>query len=171
MTTFLLPSEHPRLRIQRRREDGEGVQNSVAICVQFRITADNRDGGQRQNRTADTGARRRALLASASCDGERRAATPVGRGSPRPCAIEMMARDEPPTRGRGAAHCSRQRAAAASAERLRRLAGNPSDLVLSRWWPETESNRRHGDFQSPALPTELPGQRDTALMGDRRARN
>src|SRR6266480_3572334 len=23
--------------------------------------------------------------------------------------------------------------------------------------PGTESNRRHGDFQSPALPTELPG--------------
>ncbi len=23
------------------------------------------------------------------------------------------------------------------------------------WWSETESNRRHGDFQSPALPTEL----------------
>ncbi len=27
-----------------------------------------------------------------------------------------------------------------------------------QWWPGTESNRRHGDFQSPALPTELPGQ-------------
>ena len=27
-----------------------------------------------------------------------------------------------------------------------------------KWWPETESNRRHGDFQSPALPTELSGQ-------------
>ena len=27
------------------------------------------------------------------------------------------------------------------------------------WCPETESNRRHGDFQSPALPTELSGQR------------
>ena len=25
-------------------------------------------------------------------------------------------------------------------------------------WPGTESNCRHGDFQSPALPTELPGQ-------------
>ena len=25
------------------------------------------------------------------------------------------------------------------------------------WWPGTESNCRHGDFQSPALPTELPG--------------
>ena len=26
------------------------------------------------------------------------------------------------------------------------------------WWPETESNRRHEDFQSSALPTELSGQ-------------
>ncbi len=28
---------------------------------------------------------------------------------------------------------------------------------LRMWWPKTESNRRHGDFQSPALPTELLG--------------
>ena len=27
------------------------------------------------------------------------------------------------------------------------------------WWPGTESNRRHADFQSAALPTELPGRR------------
>ena len=27
------------------------------------------------------------------------------------------------------------------------------------WCPEAESNHRHGDFQSPALPTELSGQR------------
>ncbi len=26
-----------------------------------------------------------------------------------------------------------------------------------KWCPGTESNCRHGDFQSPALPTELPG--------------
>ena len=30
------------------------------------------------------------------------------------------------------------------------------------WWPETESNCRHGDFQSPALPTELSGQKGIA---------
>src|SRR5689334_17693971 len=29
--------------------------------------------------------------------------------------------------------------------------------IQEMWWPGTESNRRHGDFQSPALPTELPG--------------
>src|SRR5438067_9554218 len=28
---------------------------------------------------------------------------------------------------------------------------------LSPQWPGTESNRRHADFQSAALPTELPG--------------
>src|SRR5690606_9549216 len=27
----------------------------------------------------------------------------------------------------------------------------------TKWWPGRESNPRHGDFQSPALPTELPG--------------
>ena len=32
-----------------------------------------------------------------------------------------------------------------------------SGWFLEFWWPGTESNRRHGDFQSPALPTELPG--------------
>ena len=26
------------------------------------------------------------------------------------------------------------------------------------WWDGTESNRRHEDFQSSALPTELPSQ-------------
>ena len=27
---------------------------------------------------------------------------------------------------------------------------------IKRWWLGTESNRRHMDFQSIALPTELP---------------
>ncbi len=29
--------------------------------------------------------------------------------------------------------------------------------VIDFWWPGTESNCRHADFQSAALPTELPG--------------
>ncbi len=28
----------------------------------------------------------------------------------------------------------------------------------NRWCPGSELNQGHGDFQSPALPTELPGQ-------------
>src|SRR5882762_3790883 len=30
-------------------------------------------------------------------------------------------------------------------------------VTLRNWCPGAESNHRHGDFQSPALPTELPG--------------
>src|SRR5438132_10987309 len=33
------------------------------------------------------------------------------------------------------------------------------DLPAVKWCPGAESNHRHGDFQSPALPTELPGHR------------
>ena len=28
-------------------------------------------------------------------------------------------------------------------------------VEVKKWWPGAESNRRHRDFQSPALPTEL----------------
>jgi hypothetical protein len=31
-----------------------------------------------------------------------------------------------------------------------------TSLPLQKWWLGTESNRRHEDFQSSALPTELP---------------
>src|SRR5262245_44874889 len=45
--------------------------------------------------------------------------------------------------------------------RLRRfaaLATQPSHAIESEgWWPGPESNQRHRDFQSRALPTELPG--------------
>src|SRR5690606_14360894 len=37
--------------------------------------------------------------------------------------------------------------------------GRAFSKYLKTWWPGTESNRRHGDFQSPALPTELPGRK------------
>ncbi len=30
---------------------------------------------------------------------------------------------------------------------------------MNEWCPDSESNQGHGDFQSPALPTELSGQR------------
>ena len=36
---------------------------------------------------------------------------------------------------------------------------SPHFALRAKWWPEVESNHRHGDFQSPALPTELSGQR------------
>ncbi len=39
---------------------------------------------------------------------------------------------------------------------------------MNKWCPDSESNQGHGDFQSPALPTELSGQRG-ALNRNRRA--
>ncbi len=37
------------------------------------------------------------------------------------------------------------------------------DISKEIWWPGTESNCRHGDFQSPALPTELPGRGEGSI--------
>ena len=52
--------------------------------------------------------------------------------------------------------------------------------IIVEWWLGTESNRRHEDFQSSALPTELPslnmklnggadGIRTRGLLRDRQA--
>ena len=54
----------------------------------------------------------------------------------------VMSHDAVRCGGRGA------RMEAALCEPLQRL-----------WWPGSESNQRHADFQSAALPTELPGRR------------
>jgi hypothetical protein len=52
--------------------------------------------------------------------------------------------------------------------RARRLGSarkkGPAGAGPGRWWPRTESNRRHGDFQSPALPTELLGHWNTTAQ-------
>src|SRR5690554_2658636 len=45
------------------------------------------------------------------------------------------------------------------AEQLENTKAASGEAAFLIWCPETESNRRHGDFQSPALPTELSGQR------------
>jgi hypothetical protein len=44
--------------------------------------------------------------------------------------------------------------------------------LLISWWPGVELNHRHADFQSAALPTELPGRRGRARIrpGSRRDR-
>ena len=41
---------------------------------------------------------------------------------------------------------------------LARRCSTTEPLPLKKWCPEAELNHRHGDFQSPALPTELSGQ-------------
>ena len=60
----------------------------------------------------------------------------------------------------------------ASAGIFSRPARRPRKKCPIKWWPRTESNRRHGDFQSPALPTELLGHggRRCGEPGSRRRR-
>src|SRR5690606_2421508 len=55
------------------------------------------------------------------------------------------------------------------------LGGSSGFVMPPEWWPGRESNPRHGDFQSPALPTELPGRcnapgREAAKPASARAR-
>ena len=42
----------------------------------------------------------------------------------------------------------------------------PQGCSFYGWCPEAESNHRHGDFQSPALPTELSGQQMNLFIND-----
>src|SRR5271155_999993 len=50
-------------------------------------------------------------------------------------------------------------------ESAMRIAPNPP-MSLKKWCPGAELNHRHTDFQSVALPTELPGRRERALIED-----
>jgi hypothetical protein len=34
---------------------------------------------------------------------------------------------------------------------------------MMKWWPGRELNPRHADFQSAALPTELPGRKEARI--------
>src|ERR1035438_756312 len=61
---------------------------------------------------------------------------------------------------------SRRRTGSRSHQCSARFAESPAELpprrqtpqsVACSWWPGTGSNRRHADFQSAALPAELPG--------------
>lgn len=40
----------------------------------------------------------------------------------------------------------------------------PLESEAQIWWPGAESNHGHGDFQSPALPTELPGHKSERVL-------
>src|SRR5437762_11777370 len=51
-------------------------------------------------------------------------------------------------------------------KRFRTVRKLVDSVELRRWWRVAESNRRHYDFQSYALPTELPRHsRETARRG------
>jgi hypothetical protein len=40
---------------------------------------------------------------------------------------------------------------------------NATPIFLGDWWPGRELNPRHADFQSAALPTELPGRTEPRI--------
>ena len=56
-----------------------------------------------------------------------------------------VAHAEPPGTPRGAGKAQKRQS-------------QPRTVGFEFWWPGAESNHRHKDFQSSALPTELPGQ-------------
>jgi hypothetical protein len=43
---------------------------------------------------------------------------------------------------------------------IKELTNYYNGILTRKIWPELESNQRHKDFQSSALPTELSGQKD-----------
>jgi hypothetical protein len=47
--------------------------------------------------------------------------------------------------------------------------GSPCGTCGSGWWLGAELNRRHKDFQSSALPTELPSRANAANIQRRRS--
>ena len=86
---------------------------------------------------------------------ERRALALLGPGSPfrrHPCVRECAERRC--CTGRAAWPMKSHGFRAAVANRSLRY---PKIKERGRWWPGTELNCRHYDFQSYALPTELPG--------------
>ena len=56
--------------------------------------------------------------------------------------------------GQGIIECSSMKSPDAEKQKPSHRLGS-----LNKWCPDSESNQGHGDFQSPALPTELSGQR------------
>ena len=103
--------------------------------------------------------------------GPRRAGTPPWRGSrevraygavERVSALPRGPRTEPKdqrpkTKDRGTLCRALPKSGRLRSRRSQRSRRSPNDSTRENQCPGTESNRRHGDFQSPALPTELPG--------------